>query len=354
MNRLMQAVVQALRPGSALSVDGLVVIPLVGTKAVKARYVLLEEALQRGRLTISEVDEGGQVPYLRAVNQGPRPVLIHDGEELVGAKQNRIANVTVLVGVGERIIPVSCVEAGRWQYASGSFKSAGRASHPTMRRMKERQVRENLTRDEGRAPGAAFLPDPPAAPSASRRGGSRPRSERTQEERVRRFRSDQGAVWDEVAEVSNALSVHSATSALNDAYLAREQEIEGRLLALTGEGDSPLPAGTVGVAVFLDDRFICLDALWPSERFVGLYPKLARGYLFEKLVDRRRKAAGTQGMPVDPEAYVLRLLARLPDMELYDQPSADLGRDVRLSGQGHLGSGLSWQDRLIQLSLFAA
>jgi len=37
------------------------------------------------------------VPELRLVNRAERPVLIVEGEELVGAKQNRVVNVTKLV-----------------------------------------------------------------------------------------------------------------------------------------------------------------------------------------------------------------------------------------------------------------
>ncbi len=56
------------------------------------------------------------MPELRFVNHCERPVLLLDGEELVGAKQNRILNLTVLVPAHQTIvIPVSCVEAGRWR-----------------------------------------------------------------------------------------------------------------------------------------------------------------------------------------------------------------------------------------------
>jgi hypothetical protein len=43
-------------------------------------------------VTITEVDEAGDVPTLRITNEAGRPVLLLDGEELIGAKRNRILN----------------------------------------------------------------------------------------------------------------------------------------------------------------------------------------------------------------------------------------------------------------------
>lgn len=126
-----------LRFGSPLSDGPLSILPLRAKTEVKARYVLLHQALERGRLSITEVDEAGSVPYLVARNRGPWPVLIFDGEELVGAKQNRIANATILVSVGKAVLPVSCVEQGRWHSRSRTFSSGAYASHPSMRSLKE-------------------------------------------------------------------------------------------------------------------------------------------------------------------------------------------------------------------------
>jgi len=61
---------------------------------------------------ITEVTESGSVPFLQVANGADRPLLLLDGEELIGAKQNRILNTTVLVaGHTEVTIPVSCVES---------------------------------------------------------------------------------------------------------------------------------------------------------------------------------------------------------------------------------------------------
>ncbi len=102
--------------------QNLFLFPLLGEAANAPEYLLLEEALARGLVRVTEVSEGGSVPELSLVNEGERPVLLLDGEELVGAKQNRILNLSVLVGPHSRtVIPVSCVEAGRWRHTSEAF-----------------------------------------------------------------------------------------------------------------------------------------------------------------------------------------------------------------------------------------
>jgi len=71
------------------------------------------------------VFEAGSVPELLVKNLAPSPVLILDGEELIGAKQNRIVNLTILVAAGQTLrIPVSCVEAGRRVHRSREFATA--------------------------------------------------------------------------------------------------------------------------------------------------------------------------------------------------------------------------------------
>ena len=63
-------------------------------------------------------------------NPTDKPVLLYEGEEVLGAQQNRTFDVTVLVAAGaQAAVPVSCVEAGRWDGAATprtSSRAAGR------------------------------------------------------------------------------------------------------------------------------------------------------------------------------------------------------------------------------------
>ena len=113
-------------------------------------------------------------------------MLLYDGEELVGAKQNRILNVTVLVGAGAKLpIPVSCVEQGRWARSSVDFDSATHISHAHLRRRKAemlsaqplaRGVAQGEVWDEvgEKAARACAFPRPPAPPATSFVAHARP------------------------------------------------------------------------------------------------------------------------------------------------------------------------------------
>jgi hypothetical protein len=115
---------------------GIVIAPLFPRRQPCADYIMLEEAIPLG-FHVTEVDAAGSVPELLAQNPLDSNVLLYDGEELVGAKQNRILNVTVLVPAqSETRLPVSCVEEGRWSARSAAFAAAKHTAYPALRRRK--------------------------------------------------------------------------------------------------------------------------------------------------------------------------------------------------------------------------
>ena len=84
--------------GLETSFNRLSVVPLISRVPPAAPpYVTLDEALAGGHFEVTEISEDGRVPELHVLNKGNRPVLMLDGEELIGAKQNRIVNLSILV-----------------------------------------------------------------------------------------------------------------------------------------------------------------------------------------------------------------------------------------------------------------
>ena len=285
--------------GDPVEHRGIVVCPLFPRNDPRARYLTLEDVISRG-LRIEEVSADASVPELRVVNPLAEDVLLYDGEELIGAKQNRILNVSVLIGAkSELAIPVSCVEEGRWRAVSSSFSSASHAAHPHLRRRKAESLRN----------------DPLA------RGLS------------------QGEVWDEVRSVSSRMDVPSPTGASADAY----RHWNKPLVEL--ERAFPRQPGQSGAILALGDD-ICMDYVSMPEVFERLYPKLLRGYMLDAL-ERLDKPPAKN----DSIATFVHEIASAPRTR---RPSAGLGEDLRFEGARSIGSGLELDGELLQLSAFTS
>ena len=144
---------------------GITVVPLFPRRDPGAAYTTLAAALRRG-LRITETSAAGSVPELVVANPLDEWVLLYDGEELVGAKQNRILNLTVLVAAESVTpIPVSCVEAGRWHRRSPTFAAAAHTAGPQLRLRKARAL--GRTRSHAAAPSTRCGTRWPSRPTAA-------------------------------------------------------------------------------------------------------------------------------------------------------------------------------------------
>ncbi len=108
MNAINKAL-QNIDAGERQEFKNLTITPLIRKSPFAVDYLTLDEALKTEGLTITETSESGNVPELLLENNGDTSVLLLDSEELVGAKQNRILNLTILVAAHSKLnIPVSC------------------------------------------------------------------------------------------------------------------------------------------------------------------------------------------------------------------------------------------------------
>src|SRR5712691_7487039 len=219
--------------GDPVEHRGVLIAPLFPRTDPRAEYLTLEQAVPLG-FHVTELDASGSVPELLATNPLDKNVLLYDGEELLGAKQNRILNVTVLVpAASETKIPVSCVEEGRWSTRSAHFVPSAHTAYPELRRRK-----------------AVQLSAAPLEPGLA-----------------------QHAVWDEVAAKADRLGVHSPTRAQADIYRERPTPDDMR-------GAFPLVPGQSGALLALGDK-LCIDYVSRPVAFARLYPKLLEGYLLD-------------------------------------------------------------------------
>src|SRR5215216_7351222 len=91
----------------------LAVFPVLGPDP-RLDYRAFAQATELGAC-VKELDGGASVGELVIQNPTNLPLLVYEGEEVLGAQQNRTFDVSVLVDAGKgATLPVSCIEEGRW------------------------------------------------------------------------------------------------------------------------------------------------------------------------------------------------------------------------------------------------
>ena len=285
----------------------LTVFPIVdGT--VARDYMLLSHAVEKGVARVTEQSKGGHVPIIVIENSGKTALLGIQGEEYVGAKQNRTLNVSVLAGAGKTEIPVTCVEQGRWRYDRGDDFVAGMYESPEIRSDKLREL----------------------AKRAKVRGMPM----------MEKLKADQGAVWGSVGRVLAMHSVSSDSAALHDVYKS------GKISKTIDEilDGIELPEGTRGAVVAAGGKMVGADIFEDPEVFAAMWPRLARSYAMT--------AMRAKGKPPSMEAAET-FINQPAGSDWVASPSPGLGEDVRWEGRQFAAASLVWQGRHLHASVFA-
>jgi hypothetical protein len=293
-HELIEARLNSMKAGGYTVYRNLGIIPLYSDEHADSSHILLRDALEMGSINVSEISESGSVPRLKVNNRGKKAVIILAGDELVGAKQNRIVNITIIIpAFTEVIIPVSCVEQNRWSYKSHKF-AAGRRANAGLRSKLSRVVRENV-RETGQCDG------------------------------------DQGMVWEQVAYMHNCLGTASATGAMNDAYAGVEEDLTGFAENLK------YPAGATGIAVFIDGKIIGAETFDSAEVLEKLWVSQIESYAVDSLMSERKeekksKAAKSQ------EKQLSEFLKKVAKNLEQPVKSTGVGYDVGISGKDVTGA----------------
>jgi hypothetical protein len=279
----------------------LAIFPIFGPEP-RLEYRVFEHAVELGAF-VKELDGGAAVGDLLIQNPTDQPLLVYEGEEVLGAQQNRTFDVSVLVAVGAAVMaPVSCVERGRWDYgrAAEPFQPAPQTADPAMRRAKRL--------------------------AANSRAGAGLES-----------RADQGEVWSMVDSRLAAEGVASASSAMSDVYDARRSSLDEIAGGVCAE------AGQVGAVAQAGRRLLALDLVSRPGAFERLLPRLAQGYALDAL----------GGRAVEPDfCGAAALLAAALGSPRWSLHAPGMGAGFRFSASELVGSGLEHDGELVQLCAF--
>lgn len=306
MDPMIVEYLEAIELGEMQEFKNMGVVPLLVSKEAGPKYLTLKEALEEGLLSVTEVSQGGSVPELKVTNNAESSVLLLDGEELAGAKQNRVLNTTILLKKeSETVIPVSCTEHGRWSYASEAFRDSGVVMSPALRMRKARSVSASLGRS-------------------------------------RNYRSDQAEVWDQVAELSARAGAASPTGAMRDAFSARQHDLDDYLKAFECIDHQRGSLVTIGSAV------VAFDVLSRGFAYEQLHPKLVKSYAMDALLEACTEADKSS---LDKATAFIKEACGCEEKR---HRSVGLGLDCRFQGAKMVGSALTYRKAVIHAAFFRA
>lgn len=297
--------IAATQTGESITAAPLQLWPLFVSNGHTPHYDLLTTALSAGTARVSELNEQGQVPSLRVENLGTRPLLIPEGEILVGAKQNRVVNATVMVAADLSIeLAVSCVERGRWRYQSAYFTSSGHMP-PHLRSAKLTAMREQKRR--------------PGAPHS------------------------QHVVWDRIDAALHAQQIDAPTSSLTEMHEAHRSRLDALRQSLQ------LPDRAAGLLATMHGRVIGLDLFDCPRTFAAYRDRLLDSYAMAGLDAREQQVVTAPDNP-PPADFIARVGSCI---ELAER-AGSVGHPLDLGGEELAGSGVFDAGRLCHLCVFPA
>jgi hypothetical protein len=282
------------------------VVPVFSDTVEGVKYITLKEAMGKELIKITEVNDSGSVPELKVSNNADMPVLILDGEELMGAKQNRVVNTTILLRENsDTIIPVSCVEQGRWSYESKNFHDSDRLASYKIRNIKSASVKRSV-------------------------------------EASGDYHSDQGAVWDEVNNLQAKMECHSPTMAMGDVYDAKINDLKEYIDAFE------LLENQMGLLVFIKGEIMGFDAISSTSAYKNLHPKLIKSYALDAMGQREN----IQSESVVDMGLVNNFIEEILKSEESKNKSVGYGTDHRFASASYIGSSLVCADQVVHASFF--
>ena len=270
-------------------------VPLSTRKRSRLEYLTLFEAADAELVTVTEVTAEGTVSAMKVANNAALPLFIPDGITLVGCKQNRVVNVSLLIPARSAwIIPVSCVERRRWSPDSTNA-TPSELCDPGLRSAVCDQTTSGLLHY--------------GTPS-----------------------SNQAAIWQHVDDTLGSLGAASATSSYHAAYAAARQSPEIKC-----------PEGANGVAIVRAGNIYSIDLFDQPSTLKKLWPRIVRGTL--------PMTAGSNASNVrddDLRGFLVECLAR-PQGEF---SPIGLGTHHRFRSDISVASGLVVDGQLLHLFAF--
>ena len=314
---ILKTTLETVQPGEPVNFKSLTLFPLYCSTAegettgeTSSRFVLLQDAIATGTAKVTEVSDSGSVPDLKVTNTGTCPILILEGEIVVGGKQNRTVNITIIVPPkSDYVLPVTCVEQGRWSQEA-EFTADYYA--PPALRSKKVQSAQWMMKSGGEA------------------------------------RADQMEVWNEVAFVLDDLEAESKTTSLTDGFKSREDNLKEY------EENLKLDENACGFVMTTGDTILGMDLFDAPQTLAAVWPRLSKAYFLQSLT--RQKGEEDEPPETEPEEMtteaITDFLKSLPESARIPDEASGTDIYIELANDDYVGTGTFHNGGLCHLAVF--
>ena len=272
--------------------ENLAIIPLKTEKSY-IDILTLKKGFELGLAEVKECDNS-QVNTLIVKNNAVTPLILIDGEEVVGGDQNRIVNATILIGAkSEMGIPVSCTEKGRWAYKS-EFKQSNYIANYNTRRAKEYASRKQ--------------------------------------------HHYQDVIWSSINDLENENSFASPTSAMEESY--ENLKIDHNRIIKEFE----IVPGQNGVLIIVDGEIKGFELFLNSEIYKEFHEKILKSYLIDSKIENKTFTINTDAA----QAVINNAL----NSTFEKKKNNGVEEAFEFENDEGLGTLYTYKDQIIHLSYF--
>jgi hypothetical protein len=268
-------------------------------------YISGSTALNQNFLNVTEVSESGSVNTIKINNFSSKFIFFSDGDILEGAKQNRVLNTSIYLAPNSiTLVPVSCVEKGRWNYTKSSFTDSDYVASPSLRNEKNVNVYYSLAEEC-------------------------------------KFNSNQLNVWDEVSKFQKKINKYSHTSDFSESL----KNIPDAINNFINEFNITEKAN--GVAIFFKDKLLSLDVFNRKDIFNEYFKKLVTSSSVEAYYMNSDFKTNEQDILKKTEELLIEY--EISSKDEFD--SVGVGKDLRFKTKSIMGSSLHYNTELIHLNI---
>lgn len=268
-------------------------------------YVSSDFAIKNDYITVNEINEQGSVNNLSVINTSPHFVFFMDGDVLVGAKQNRVLNTSVLLEPDSKTnITVSCVEQGRWRRKSALFSKPDYIAPAMLRKKKNINVYKNL-----------------------KSGNS--------------YYASQSDVWESVSHYESVYSIKSETSDLSEIMESRMADFDSFIKYFESHNDAN------GLTMFSGDKVVSVEIFNRTNVYGEYFHRLLRATAMEIFYMNKEESK----MQKDDAIDIMNLeINKLDNSKYSDYPGLAAGTERRYDSEEFSCHSLSYQDKKIHFS----